>query len=49
MAFMMSVVAASFPEFVMLKQVMKPRLLLLFFLILLVFFTLAGWLFNLIF
>jgi uncharacterized protein len=49
MAFMMSVVAASFPEFMMLKQVMKPRLLLTFFLMLLVFFTLAGWLFNALF
>ncbi|MDC7218477.1 MAG: permease [Spirochaetales bacterium] len=49
MAFMMSVVAASFPEFMMLKQVMKPRLLITFFLMLLVFFTLAGWLFNAIF
>jgi uncharacterized membrane protein YraQ (UPF0718 family) len=28
--FMMSVVAVSFPEFVMLKQVMKPKLLLIF-------------------
>ncbi|RLD30507.1 MAG: permease, partial [Bacteroidetes bacterium] len=37
MAFMMSVVAASFPEFMMLKQVMKPKLLLIFFIILLVF------------
>ncbi len=46
MAFMMSTVAASFPEFMMLKQVMKPKLLLIFFLMLLVFFTLAGWLFN---
>ncbi len=45
--FMMSVVAVSFPEFVMLKQVMKPRLLVIFFLILLVFFTLAGWILNL--
>ncbi|MDC7222346.1 MAG: permease [Spirochaetales bacterium] len=49
MAFMMSVVAASFPEFMMLKQVMKPRLLITFFLMLLVFFTLAGWLFNALF
>lgn len=46
LAFMMSVVAASFPEFTMLRQVMKPKLLLIFFLMLLVFFTLAGWLFN---
>ena len=49
MAFMMSVVAASFPEFMMLKQVMKPRLLVIFFLLLLFFFTIAGWVFNLIF
>jgi uncharacterized protein len=46
MAFMMSVVAASFPEFMMLKQVMKPKLLLLFFIILLIFFTLSGWILN---
>ncbi len=46
MAFMMSVVAASFPEFMMLKQVMKPRLLVIFFLVLLFFFTMAGWIFN---
>ncbi|OQY35354.1 MAG: hypothetical protein B6241_02365 [Spirochaetaceae bacterium 4572_59] len=49
MAFMMSVVAASFPEFMMLKQVMKPRLLLIFFMMLLFFFTSAGWIFNLIY
>ena len=49
LAFMMSVVAASFPEFVMLKQVMKPKLLVIFFIILLSFFTLAGWIFNLVF
>ena len=46
MAFMMSVVGASFPEFMMLKQVMKPRLLLIFFVLLLVFFTMAGWILN---
>lgn len=45
--FMMSVVAVSFPEFVMLKQVMKTRLLIIFFAMLLVFFTLAGWILNL--
>ncbi|MDA3850668.1 MAG: permease [Spirochaetaceae bacterium] len=46
MAFMMSVVGASFPEFMMLKQVMKPRLLLLFFLILMILFSVAGWALN---
>ena len=49
MAFMMSVVAASFPEFMMLKQVMKPQLLVIFFIILLIFFTLAGWILNFVF
>ena len=48
LAFMMSVVAASLPEFMLLKQVMKPRLLVMFFLTLLLMFTCAGWLFNLI-
>jgi uncharacterized membrane protein YraQ (UPF0718 family) len=47
MAFCMSTVAASFPEFVLLKQVMQWRLLLMVFLILLVAFTLAGWILNL--
>ena len=48
LAFMMSTVAASFPEFMMLKQVMKPKLLLIFFLLLLIMFTAVGWIFNLI-
>ncbi len=46
LAFMLSTVAASIPEFILLKQVMKPRLLLIFFLMLLVLFTLVGLLFN---
>ncbi|MBY6105914.1 permease [Ferrimonas balearica] len=45
-AFCMSTVAASFPEFVMLKQVMLWRLLALLFGMLLVSFTLVGWLLN---
>ncbi|MDF7800061.1 permease [Pontiellaceae bacterium B1224] len=49
LAFMMSVVAASLPEFMMLKQVMKPRLLIIFFLTLLTMFSSAGWIFNLIY
>ncbi len=48
-ALMMSTVAASFPEFVLLRQVMKPKLLVIFFFMLLVFFTCAGWIFNLVF
>jgi uncharacterized membrane protein YraQ (UPF0718 family) len=46
LAFMMSTVAASLPEFIMLKQVMKTKLLLIFFGLLLVLFTSVGWLFN---
>jgi len=48
LAFMMSTVAASFPEFVILKQVMKPRLLFIFFVMLLVMFTFVGLILNLI-
>ncbi|ACJ27444.1 Permease [Shewanella piezotolerans WP3] len=48
LAFCMSTVAASFPEFVMLKQVMQWRLLALLFVILLVSFTLMGWILNLV-
>ena len=48
LAFCMSTVAASFPEFVMLKQVMQWRLLALLFALLLVAFTLMGWILNLV-
>ncbi|MDF0534718.1 permease [Shewanella yunxiaonensis] len=48
LAFCMATVAASFPEFVLLKQVMQWRLLASVFGILLLAFTLIGWLFNLI-
>ena len=47
LAFCMSTVAASFPEFILLKQVMQWRLLATLFLMLLVSFTLVGWIFNL--
>ena len=46
MAFCMSTVAASLPEALMLKQVMRWKLLGVFLGILLIFFTLTGWLFN---
>lgn len=46
LAFCMSTVAASVPEFVMLKQVMKWQLLALLFGLLLAAFTLIGWIFN---
>lgn len=46
LAFCMSTVAASLPEVLMLKQVMRWRLLAAFMGMLLVLFTLVGWLFN---
>lgn len=46
LAFCMSTVAASFPEFILLKQVMQWKLLAILFAMLLVAFTLVGWLFN---
>lgn len=46
LAFCMSTVAASFPEFILLKQVMQWRLLAILFSMLLISFTLVGWLFN---
>ncbi|MFP4147377.1 MAG: permease [Halorhodospira sp.] len=46
LAFCMSTVAASFPEFVLLKQVMQWQLLAIVFMLLLVAFTLAGWILN---
>ncbi len=45
-AFCMSAVGASLPEILMLKQVMRPQLLVLFVVILLILFTLIGWLLN---
>lgn len=46
LAFCMSTVAASFPEFVLLKQVMQWKLLATLFAVLLAAFTLVGWFFN---
>lgn len=46
LAFCMSTVAASFPEFILLKQVMQWKLIAVFFAVLLVSFTLIGWFFN---
>ncbi|ELR64272.1 Transporter [Photobacterium marinum] len=48
LAFCMSTVAASFPEFILLKQVMQWKLLATLFAVLLVAFTLVGWTFNII-
>ncbi|MDO6564501.1 permease [Amphritea sp. 1_MG-2023] len=49
LAFCMSTVAASFPEFILLKQVMQWRLLAILFAMLLCAFTLIGWVFNFLF
>ncbi len=49
LAFMMATVGASIPEFIMLKQVLKPRLLVILFFYFLVTFTLMGWLINAVF
>ncbi len=46
LALCMSTVAVSFPEFILLKQVMLWRLLALIAVMLLVAFTLIGWLLN---
>ncbi len=46
LAFCMSAVAVSLPEFMMLKQVMSSRLLILIAAYLLVALSLLGWLFN---
>lgn len=46
LAFCMSTVAASFPEFILLKQVMTWKLLAIIFILLLISFTITGWLIN---
>jgi uncharacterized protein len=49
LALMMSTVGASFPEFILLKQVLKPKLLVRLFLFFLLAFTAIGWLINFLF
>jgi uncharacterized membrane protein YraQ (UPF0718 family) len=49
LAFCMSTVAASFPEFILLKQVMTWKLLAIIFVLLLTSFTIIGWLVNIIY
>ncbi len=46
LAFCMSTVAASFPEFILLKQVMTWKLLATIFVLLLASFTVVGWTLN---
>lgn len=48
LAFCMSTVAASFPEFIMLKQVMTFRLLAMIFVVLLANFMVVGWVINMV-
>ncbi len=49
LAFCMSTVAASFPEFILLKQVMTWKLVAIIFMILLISFTLVGWFINMVY
>lgn len=46
LAFCMSTVAASFPEFILLRQVLQTRLLAIVFGMLLLAFSLVGWILN---
>ncbi|CAA7620360.1 Permease [Candidatus Terasakiella magnetica] len=48
-AFMMSVVGISPPEFIMLRKVLKPRMLIFFGVFLTISFTVVGYLLNVIF
>ncbi len=45
-AFMLATAAASLPEFIMLKKVMTIKMLVVFAVYLLIFFTLCGWFLN---
>lgn len=47
-AFMMSCTAASLPEFILLRQILKIKLLVILFIFFLVLFTLFGWFFNIV-
>jgi hypothetical protein len=49
LAFMMATTALSFPEFVILKQIMKSKLIAIFAGIVSVSIIIAGYLFNIIF
>lgn len=46
LALCMSTVVVSIPEFIMLKQVMRWQLLLIFAVLMMAIFTLVGWFFN---
>ena len=49
LAFMMAVTALSFPEMILLRKVMKPRLIAVFVATASIGILLVGWMFNLIF
>lgn len=46
LAFMMAVTALSFPEFVILRRILKPRLLVVFALVVALGITVTGYIFN---
>jgi len=46
LAFMMSVIGLSLPEMIILRKVMKPKLIVIFALILFIAFVITGYLFN---
>jgi len=48
LAFMMSVVALSLPEMIILRRVLKPQLIVLFITILAVAIIITGYIFNLV-
>lgn len=48
LAFMMSVIALSFPEMVILRKVLKPRLIYIFLIVVTIGIVIVGYLFNLI-
>ncbi|MCU0480200.1 MAG: permease, partial [Anaerolineae bacterium] len=48
LAFMMSVVALSLPELIILRRVLRPRLIAIFVVVIAISITLTGYLFNLI-
>ncbi|MGL1934770.1 MAG: permease [Fibrobacterales bacterium] len=49
LALMMSTVGASFPEFLLLRQVLQPRLLVYLFIYFLIAFSVIGWIINIFF
>lgn len=46
LAFMMAVIGLSFPEFIILRKIMKPKLLAAFIIVMFIAITLTGYLFN---